>query len=564
MSPKGAIPMTSRKEGSSATVSNEGGRLARPNILLVLVDEQRYPPCYEGPELARYRREQLRAQELLRSNGIEWHRHYVMSTACVPSRASLFTGQYPSFHGVSQTDGAAKSATDPSMHWLDPDGAPTLGDYFRTAGYRTLYHGKWHVSHADLIDPESGHAVPSSDARGKPIPDGIAAYERAGRLEPFGFSGWIGPEPHGAEPANCGLRRDPLYVDQAIASLDALERERSQAKGTTAPWLMVCSLVNPHDIVLFGLGWLRVRAMFKDDTVPDIHSAPTRHEDLDTKPTCHASYVKTYPRMLAPQPTIALYRKFYYYLHKLVDAELMRLYERLRRSPFFENTIVVFTSDHGELLGAHGGMHQKWHNAYEETIRVPLIFSSPLLGTTPRSVNRLSSHADLLPTLLGLAGVDPEATRARLAKSHDLAHALPGRDLSDIVRGRSPGTVEEPIYFMTDDEVSEGLRSRGALGFQFEPVSQPCRVEAVVARVDGRLWKYARYLAPDGHDVPMQYELYDLEADPTESTNLAHVELARPASNAIRARLEDILALERTRKRVRPAGRISARDSAMT
>lgn len=546
--------MTSRSESSSATGREGSSGRSRPNVLLLLVDEQRYPPCYEGPELARYRREQLPLQELLRNQGVEWHRHYVMSTACVPSRASLFTGQYPSFHGVSQTDGAAKSAVDPGMHWLDPDGAPTLGDYFRSAGYRTLYHGKWHVSHADLLDPEARHPLASSDARGRPIPAGIAAYERAGRLEPFGFSGWIGPEPHGAEPENCGLRRDPLYVDQAIASLEALERERAANPGGAAPWLMVCSLVNPHDIVLFGLAWLRVRASFGDDTVPDIPSAPTRHEDLGTKPSCHASYVKTYPRMLAPQPTIALYRKFYYHLHKRVDAELMRLYERFRRSPFFEDTIVVFTSDHGELLGAHGGMHQKWHNAYEETIRVPLIVSSPFLGRTPRSVNHLSSHADLLPTLLGLAGIDARTARNTLASTHALTRELPGRDLSVLLRDAHASVPEEPVYFMTDDEVSEGTRSRGALGFQYEPVAQPCRVEAVVARVDGRLWKYARYAAPDGHDVADEHELYDLEADPMETTNLAHAQWSRPASDAVRSRLVQLLALERKRKRTRPVG----------
>ena len=66
-----------------------------------------------------------------RDGGLELHRHYAGSTACVPSRATLFTGQYPSLHGVSQTDGTAKQNTDPAMGWLDPDSVPTLGDWFR-------------------------------------------------------------------------------------------------------------------------------------------------------------------------------------------------------------------------------------------------------------------------------------------------------------------------------------------------------------------------------------------------------------------------------------------------
>ena len=85
----------------------------RPNILLFLVDEQRYPVAYENGELREFRREHLRLQETLRATGIEWHRHYAASTACAPSRASLFTGHYPSLHGVSQTDGAAKLAASP-------------------------------------------------------------------------------------------------------------------------------------------------------------------------------------------------------------------------------------------------------------------------------------------------------------------------------------------------------------------------------------------------------------------------------------------------------------------
>lgn len=529
----------------------------RPNFLLLLVDEQRYPPCYESRAILDFRRTQLPTQELLRSQGIEWHRHYVASTACAPSRASLFTGHYPSFHGVTQTDGAAKASEDPRMHWLAPNGVPTMGHLFRAAGYRTLYHGKWHVSHVDLMDA-AGRALASTDKRGEPLPDNVAAYQAAEPLEPFGFSGWIGPEPHGAEPGNSGLRRDPFFADQAIASLDALEEEGR--RGDVPPWLMVCSLVNPHDIVLFGLAWLRVRALFKDATVPLVEPAPTRREDLSTKPGCQASFVKTYPRMLAPQPTIGLYRQFYYYLHKVVDLELRRVYERLLSSRFFEDTIVIFTSDHGELLGAHGGLHQKWHNAYEEAIRVPLIFAGPPLGTAPRHVNRLSSHVDLLPTMLALAGADAERALGVVSRQHQFAHALPGRDLSALLCEPAASLPDEAVYFMTEDEVSEGTRTLGAFGWQFEPVAQPNHVEAVVARVEGRLWKYARY-SGGGPGVAEEHELYDLEADPMEAVNLAHGSIASASIAHIRARLDAALEVERRCKRlVAPQGRVPIAD----
>ena len=82
--------------------------------------------------------------------------------------------------------------------------------------------------------------------------------------------------------------------------------------------------------------------------------------------------------MYAPQPWIETQRKFYYQLQARIDAQISRVLDALEASGAAENTIVVFSSDHGDMLGAHGGMHQKWHNAYDETTRVPFVVSSPL------------------------------------------------------------------------------------------------------------------------------------------------------------------------------------------
>ena len=67
----------------------------------------------------------------------------------------MFTGQYPDLHGVTQTDGIGKSYDDTRMRWLRPGEVPTLGNWFRAAGYDTHYDGKWHISHADLTDPDA-------------------------------------------------------------------------------------------------------------------------------------------------------------------------------------------------------------------------------------------------------------------------------------------------------------------------------------------------------------------------------------------------------------------------
>jgi hypothetical protein len=86
-----------------------------PNILLIMTDEERYPPPYETEAVKAFRRDQLTARESIRDGALEFHRHYAGSTACVASRATLFTGQYPSLHGVSQTDGTSKKVDDPAI-----------------------------------------------------------------------------------------------------------------------------------------------------------------------------------------------------------------------------------------------------------------------------------------------------------------------------------------------------------------------------------------------------------------------------------------------------------------
>jgi hypothetical protein len=106
------------------------------------------------------------------------------STACLLSRTTFFTGQYPSLHGGTNTDGMAKKANDPAMGWLDPNSVPTLGDWFRAGGYETHYRGKWHVSHADLLIRGTHEGLMASDDAGQPIPDAVAAYKGADRLDP--------------------------------------------------------------------------------------------------------------------------------------------------------------------------------------------------------------------------------------------------------------------------------------------------------------------------------------------------------------------------------------------
>ena len=511
--------------------------MAHPNILLIMTDQERYPPPYETEAARGYRRARLPGRERLRESGLELHRHYVASTACVPSRASLFTGQYPSLHGVRQTDGLAKSAYDPAMMWLDPDAVPTMGDWFRAAGYRTEYRGKWHISHPDLPVAGSHEGLRTNDRDGNLRPDIVESYMRANRLDPYGFAGWVGREPHGADPSDTGYVRDDLFADQISELFTTLAADRS------SPWLAVASLVNPHDIAFSGLGWQLLGFPDPDDSVPDPGDAPSQTDSFAGRPRCQDEFSTAWHAMLYEQPIDAAYRRFYLWLHELVDRAIARIVDALDTSGMMEETIVVFTSDHGDLLGAHGGLQQKWYNAFDEAVRVPLIMCGPGIPSGGSGINTPTSHVDILPTLLGFAGVDIEHLAQVVAEPHYEMQPLVGRDLSSaITDGRDDAFERAPVYFMTEDQISRGLNTANRLTREpYDPVAEPANVESVIAAVtndDGGhdLWKLNHYYQrlPDWEAVvgitprldtedpaPSEWELHNLTADPEERTNLA-------------------------------------------
>lgn len=555
--------------------------MSRPNVLVILTDQLRQPPAYESEELARWRVEAMPGLESLRRDGVSFAHHYPMASACAPSRASLFTGQYPSLHGVTQTDGF-KEADGPEVSWLAPDGVPTLGDWFRAAGYRTYFKGKWHASHSHLDADDGDGYLLSIDDDGTPIDANIDRYLEADLLDEFGFSEWVGPEPHGLGKHNTGTVKDPFTADETIDLLHRLEGSRDQD-----PWLAVCSFLNPHDDSLFGLIGLTQGLRAHPSQVPHVDQAPTHDEDLSTKPTCQASYNEEWGKILAPQPWSEKHLKFYYQLQATVDEQITRVLDALAGSALAEDTIIVFSSDHGDMQGAHGGMHEKWHVAYEEALRVPLIISGAALGEGAREIEMPTSHADLLPTLLGLAGIDPDEALEVVRQDHSQARPLVGRDLSGAVRGDRPGEVTPspaPILFTTDDEISEGP-DNPASPFQkfarklrvYSNIAQPNHLQTVVAEVDvdgePHLVKLSRYYdnpqfwtVPGERDErlrrrrtltvtepePDEFELYDLTLDPYEERNLAHPSFADEASRDLEVRMLDLLVEQLERKRLVP------------
>jgi arylsulfatase A-like enzyme len=532
-----------------------------PDIVILMTDEERAAPPYEPEALRQWRQTTLAGWRWFDEHGVRFTRHYTGSLACVPSRPTLFTGQYPDLHGVTQTDGIGKRYDDSRLRWLRPGEVPTLGNWFRAAGYDTHYDGKWHISHADLTDPKTGKPLATNDAKGVVDPAAVQKYLDADPLAPYGFSGWVGPEPHGALMGNSGFRRDPLFADRIVAWLeDRYARRRAGDAQALKPFLLVASFVNPHDIVLFP-AWARRSPLAPSPLdPPPVPPAPTADEDLRSKPAAQAAFREAYYSGYGPAGAIERtyrrkaqeYRDLYYRLHAEVDGPL----ERVRRAVTEGSTdaVLVRTSDHGDLLGAHGGLHQKWFNLYDEATRVPFVIARIGAGaTSARTVEAPTSHVDLVPTLLGAAGVDVAGTAAVLAETFSEVHPLPGQNLMPVVDG-APADADRPVYLMTRDNVLEGDTGASGVARMFGVASNPpaplrIRVpadvagnfEGLVQRYDGRLWKLVRCFDDPGvwtepgvrqlafsgrggdryrNDVlDDQWELYDLTGDPIEAVN---------------------------------------------
>ena len=567
----------------------------RPDVIIIMTDEERAAPPYEDADVAEWRRNVLTGSAWFDEHAVNFGRHYTGSLACVPSRPTIFTGQYPDVHGVTQTDGLGKMHDDTRLRWLPPGEVPTLGHWFRAAGYDTHYDGKWHISHADLMG-DDGAALATNDDEGNVDQAAVDAYLAADPLDTYGFSGWVGPEPHGAPLANSGTRRDPLIAARVVAWLeDRYARRRAGDAAAARPFLLVASFVNPHDIVLFPM-WAARGAPIESPSPldpPSIAASPTDDEDLATKPAAQIAYRTSYPTAYGFGAAVERiyrknaqqYRDTYYRLHAEVDAPL----DQVRRAVTeggSDDAIIVRTSDHGDLLGSHGGLHQKWYTLYDEATRVP--FSIARVGATATSGRSIddapSSHVDIVPTLLGAAGIDEEATAAVLRESFSEVHPLPGRNLMPVVDGDAADS-SRPVYLMTRDNMLEGDSGASGMARRLGRATKPpaplriqvpahvaSNFEGVVARVaaaDGgsdHLWKLVRtfddpatwtepgirQLASSGPGgdtfrtsvLPDQWELYDLDADPIEAENRWN----DPAAASVFARLQDVMKQERAER----------------
>jgi arylsulfatase A-like enzyme len=204
---------------------------------------------------------------------------------------------------------------------------------------------------------------------------------------------------------------------------------------------------------------------------------------------------------------------------------LVRILDALDEQGMLDNTLIIQTSDHGEMGMTHGGQRQKNFNFYEETLRVPLIYSNPKLFPESATSRAMVSHVDFLPTLAALFDA-PETARARWE----------GVDYSSIVLIPEAPPVQDYVVFTYDD-----YQSGQASGPYPLPPNH-------IVSIREESCKLARYYDAEHRAVPDQWEMYDLAADPLEVNNIAYPGNDRtPQQEAefvrLRARLEEVQAI---------------------
>jgi arylsulfatase A-like enzyme len=503
----------------------------KPNFMIVITDQQSGHPYW--PE--DWAEKNLPAMRWLKEHGISFNRAYTNSCTCSPARVTLLTGLYPAQHGVTEVlefdnigrvssdvtaDQGAMQALAMNIKERRQRGMPSnlqnLAKVLKTAGYNVIFKGKWHLT------------KPANFVRDKKR--GIdqkywTEVDRQQLAERYGFDGWTVPDAgDNLAIANMGggsTKNDQRFIDghgQAAKYGDVpygvLEPESTvhflHTYDSDKPFCLIVSLVNPHDVLAYpGTGGAMVNgtplyqaAGYKDADFQDlpIDRPPTWDEDLSTKPQSQSQFrvlsnLGNGPITADDTDSQLGYCRFYAYLCRHVDHQILQVLEALKKSPHFDDTVIVRISDHGDMAMSHGLQRQKMFNMYEETLNVPFVISNPNLFQHCRGAetDSLVSLIDLLPTLANLAGV-PDLDR----------WVFKGRDLSPIL-SNPKAEVQSYVHFTYED-----------LYFY---VSAANHIRAIV---EGR-WKYAVYY-DIFTDRPFEYEMYDLAVprDRREVENLGH------------------------------------------
>lgn len=413
-------------------MTEQDGRLKRgPNILFIQTDQQRVDT------LSAYGGTVCRTPYLneLANESVVFDNAYTSCPVCTPARASMQTGLYPFKHGM-QTNGYGMG----SMVQELPDTPRLLSRQLAGQNYSIGYTGKWHLG--TKTEEERHRAAnmayvqfPELAAGLRSLPTDVG-YE-GDDFGGHGLGGMVYPEfkqylsekglewklenkvsghfeDHFAAELTSPEEGTVEYylVERAIHHLEQF-RQREQ------PFFFSLNFWGPHEPYIAPTRFLD---MYRD---MELEPWSNFYDDGEGKPSIHRIKMGNTKNWDDFVP----YIRHYYAFMSSIDEQIGRLIGYLKRHDLYDNTVIIFTADHGESLGIHGGLCDKSYFMYEETCRIPLLVK-PTKGGEARPVrdDRFVSTCDIHATILGLAGVD---TMPPGADGCSFASALEGKPLPD-------------------------------------------------------------------------------------------------------------------------------------
>jgi len=463
---------------------------AKPNVLFICVDDLK-------PLLGCYDNLQIKSPHIdrLATRGLLFERAYCNQAVCAPSRNALLTGSRPTTSGIYDLG--------TNFRLANPD-AVTLPQYFMQNGYRTEGIGKiFHVGHGNREDPASW-SVPHFSAKSIAylLPESRANQGLTREEALFANETSAGKLPRGAAYESADVP-DNAYPDGQIADETIRRLQAAKAK-PTEPFFLAVGFLKPHlPFCAPKKYWdLYDRASF---TVPALRTppegapayAPTSWGELRQ----YNDIPETGP--LTDEQARALIHG-YHAATSFVDAQIGRVLEELDQLGLAQNTIIVLWGDHGWHLGDHGLWSK--HSNYEEATRIPLLIIAPGVTQPATRTKALTETVDLYPTLCELAGLPKPKVPQK----------LDGQSLVPVLKKPSRENKEAAFHVFPRNRRGDG-----------EILGRVVRTER---------YRLVEWKKPGAAADTADVELYDYQADPLETKNLAN------AQPKIVAKLRAILA----------------------
>ena len=461
------------------------------NILFITTDQEHY--FAEDPAGTNWK-----ARALLAEMGTTFEKHYACSNMSTSSRSVMFTGMHiPQTGMIDNTDFAFQNAMDTSL--------TTVGDMMRDGGYYSALKGKWHLGDASILNNNA----------------------QLTDLEDYGYSDWGGKDYIGS--LHEGHEVDSLVVSETAEWLDTVgSRLNSEGK----PFFLQVNMVNPHDIMNYDntgykspnmeLGGKPDDPLYDntyDVPIPSSWNFDLQAADVPDAMRIYQKHWGLYTGVIKDPGLWRDYQNYYFNCIQESDNNLMELLDHLKENKMMNHTVIVFTADHGEMHGSHA-VKGKGGFLYENNIHVPLIIVHPDFGKGQR-ISSVTSHIDLVPTLVDLAGIPVE-------KKKELTAGLPGHSLLPLIDGSQVKVRDASLFcfeMLSVTAIDFGKNEEGNVTRTLNLDSR-----GMVRGITTDQYKFVRYFAPLCFNTPETLEelfenndvqLFDLKADPEELDNLA-------------------------------------------